>query len=481
MRTSPRDDSPVCYFDITDIVSYAMQNTRVSGIQRVQLNLLAHMVQRHGGRAVRCTFEHPRDRAMVEIDPTALLQNNEFDSDLILRQLDLGGQSRIFPSKVRMRRYLSRYRGHNLRRALAKAGIYLTALLFPGRLARMGLHRPTAAELAVVPVAQARVDRLPVNSAFICLGATWSLPRILAFGRAHAERGGAVVQLIYDLIPQVHPEYFARDLADDFKRWLTEIVQHTNLFICISRWTAADLQRFVGARNDIQIRAVAMAHEFARFERFAPVVPNGGDALEAASVPFVLCVGTLEVRKNGAALLQAWRLLGKRLGVRLPRLVFAGKQGWLIQEFRATLANDPELAQRVHIVESPSDQDLAFLYQRCLFTAYPSRYEGWGLPVGEAAWFGKYVISSNATSLPEVCGDLIDYFDPADLDALCGLLERAITEPAYVRAKEEAIARSPMRLWSDVADDIHRLIVMRDDVARPVAAAHHHVADNHDS
>ena len=59
----------------------------------------------------------------------------------------------------------------------------------------------------------------------------------------------------------------------------------------------------------------------------------------------------------------------------------------------------------MRIVDSPSDRELAYLYQRCLFAAYPSLYEGWGLPVGEAAWFGKYVISSNATSLPEVCGD----------------------------------------------------------------------------
>jgi glycosyltransferase involved in cell wall biosynthesis len=479
--TTPRDEPPVCYFDITDIVSYAMLNARVSGIQRVQLNLLAHMVRRHGGQAVRCTFEHPHQRRMVEIDPTALLLNSEFDSDLILRQLDLGGQSRIFPSKVRVRRYLSRYRGHNLRRAVAKAGIYFTALFLPRRLARMGLRRPTAAELAVEPIAQTPVDSLPVTSAFVCLGATWSLPRIVAFGRTHAGRGGAVVQLIYDLIPQVHPEYFARDLADDFSRWLSDIVQHASRFICISRWTAADLRRFVGARDDIQIHAVAMAHEFAGFERFAPVVPSSSEAREAAREPFVLCVGTLEVRKNGAALLEAWRRLAARLGERLPRLVFAGKQGWLIHEFKATLANDTELARRVRIVESPSDQDLAFLYQRCLFTAYPSLYEGWGLPVGEAAWFGKYVISSNATSLPEVCGELIDYFDPTSLDALCTCLARAITDPAYVRAKEEAISRSPMRLWSDVATDIHRLIVMRDDATPPVAAAYRHVADRLDS
>ena len=105
---------------------------------------------------------------------------------------------------------------------------------------------------------------------------------------------------------------------------------------------------------------------------------EGGEALAAADAPFVLCVGTLEVRKNGAALLQAWRQLAPRLGDRLPRLVFAGRQGWRIQEFKTALAKHPELARRVRIVDSPSDRELAYLYQHCLFAAYPSLYEGWG-------------------------------------------------------------------------------------------------------
>ncbi|HEY6356369.1 MAG TPA: glycosyltransferase, partial [Burkholderiaceae bacterium] len=173
-----------------------------------------------------------------------------------------------------------------------------------------------------------------------------------------------------------------------------------------------------------------------------------------------------------------------RLGDRLPRLVFAGRQGWLIHEFKTTLANDPELARHVRIVDSPSDRELAYLYQHCLFTAYPSLYEGWGLPVGEAAWFGKYVICSNATSLPEVCGGLIDYFDSGDLTALCANLERAISDPEYVHRKAQAIARSPMRLWSDVADEMHRFIISREgspSTPSPLAAAPHHAADQLDS
>jgi len=449
---------PACYFDVTDVVRYAMGYTRVSGIQRVQLNLIAHMVRHHGGQQIRCTFEHPHRQAMFEFDAGALVEDPEFDADMLLRRLGLSGQSKVLPSKPRVRNYLRRYSDNKLKRTAVKTDIYLSAYFYPRRLATFGLRRPNAAELAAPPIELHAIDRPPADAAFVCLGANWSYPRVMAFGRQHAQHGGIVVQLVYDLIPRSHPEYVSANLTKDFNGWLDEIVQYTRRFACISKWTAAEFSRFVGVRDGIEIRPVALAHEFQGFERFAPVTLPGGDAVDAAAVPFVLCVGTLEVRKNGAALLRAWSRLAARLGDRLPRLVFAGKQGWRIHEFKSTLAADPELARRVRIVNSPSDRGLAYLYQRCLFAVFPSLDEGWGLPVGEAAWFGKFTISSNATSLPEVCGELVDYFDPTDLGALCACLERALTDPQYVRNKEQAIVHSPMRRWSDVANDIFAFI-----------------------
>src|SRR5262245_20689277 len=134
--------APVCYFDVTDIVHYAAANARVSGIQRVQLNLIGHLVRRHGGAAVRCTFEHPRRKVMVEFDPTSLFETDEFDSEMLLRRVGLAGNSHLFPSKTTMRRYLRPYDKQKLRRMTAKANIMLSALLFPRRLATMGLRRP---------------------------------------------------------------------------------------------------------------------------------------------------------------------------------------------------------------------------------------------------------------------------------------------------------------------------------------------------
>jgi len=450
--------APVCYFDVTDIVHYAAANARVSGIQRVQLNLIGHLVRRHGGEAVRCTFDHPRRKVIVEFDPSSLFETDELDSEMLLRRVGLAGRSRVFPSKTMMRRYLRPYSKRKFRRMAVKAGILLSALLWPQRLAPMGLRRPTARELAVVPVTLHPVAQLPREARFVCLGAPWSHPRVIAFGREHAGRGGTVVQLIYDLIPLLRPEFVSRAMADNFGRWLDDIVHHVRHFVCISRWTQASMREFVGARDGVRIDAVAMAHEFDGFARFAPVAPERGAAREAASEPFVLCVGTLEDRKNGVALLRAWQRLAPVLGTRLPRLVFAGQRGWSIQSFMAVLEGDPDLAKRVRLVDAPSDRELAFLYQRCLFTAFPSLSEGWGLPVGEAAWFGKFTLSSNATSLPEVCGPLVDYFDPAALDELCAALQRALADPGYVRAKEQAIVHSALRRWADVADDLWSLV-----------------------
>jgi glycosyltransferase involved in cell wall biosynthesis len=83
---------------------------------------------------------------------------------------------------------------------------------------------------------------------------------------------------------------------------------------------------------------------------------------------------------------------------------------------------------------------------------YPSIHEGWGLPVGEAAWFGKYVIAAKVTSLPEVCGDLMDYVDPYDVHDIAGRIGFALDNPAYVKEKELAIRRASLRSWDDVAD-----------------------------
>ena len=175
-------------------------------------------------------------------------------------------------------------------------------------------------------------------------------------------------------------------------------------------------------------------------------------------MPFVLCVGTIEVRKNGFSLLKVWQQLLKELGDKTPQLVFAGKYGWKIEAFKKLLQEDLSLQQAVTIIPQATDADLATLYQRCLFFVYPSLVEGWGLPVGEAAWFGKYSVVSSSSSLPEVCGNLVDYADPGNITEITQSIKRAVLDEEYRKQREKNIAQASLRSWKNVAVHLKQIL-----------------------
>jgi glycosyltransferase involved in cell wall biosynthesis len=300
------------------------------------------------------------------------------------------------------------------------------------------------------------IDRLPADAVYICLGASWWFPQVWEFAAKHKTAGGTVVQMVYDLIPLVFPEYYTPREPPAFIAWLNRSLEYATRFVCISEWTANDLRKYASEHDANQlVRAVPLAHEFVGFDRTTRIEKSAALS-QFDSQEYVLCVGTIEYRKNNLAMLQIWQQLLAELGDQLPLLVFAGKYGKGGAEFQEFLGKDAQLAQKVRVVHAPSDLDLAWLYQNCLFTAFPSQFEGWGLPVGEAAWFGKYCVASHATSIPEVCGDLIDYVDPDDLANIKAGIKRPIVDRDFLKQREVRIANAKLRSWSDVADDIYR-------------------------
>src|SRR5262249_28986467 len=154
-----------------------------------------------------------------------------------------------------------------------------------------------------------------------------------------------------------------------------------------------------------------------------------------------LSVGSIDRRKNQALLYQLWRRLIERHGERVPPLVLAGRHGWRADEVLQDLQGDPVVRGRVVALADTTDAELRWLYGRCLFTVYPSHYEGWGLPVAEALAHGKYCLASATSSLPEVGADLADYADPLDLLGWQARVERALFDPGFLPAREERIRR----------------------------------------
>jgi len=165
----------------------------------------------------------------------------------------------------------------------------------------------------------------------------------------------------------------------------------------------------------------------------------------------VLFVSTIEVRKNHRLLVRIWRRLLERHGAdAVPSLIFAGQIGWLVDDLLADLVACDYLGGKIVLMPGLSDAELRQAYRSSQFTVFPSLCEGWGLPIAESLMHGKFCVASNRTSIPEVGGDLVDYFDPANEDDVLAKIERLLLDPAYLKAREARLeAEYRPRTWTD--------------------------------
>lgn len=178
---------------------------------------------------------------------------------------------------------------------------------------------------------------------------------------------------------------------------------------------------------------------------------------------FILCVGTIEPRKNYDSALEAFRIVAQRHDI---YLVVAGKMGWGMEEF-ASLATFWGVGERVIWLSYVEDDELTWLYKNCALFLYPTWWEGFGLPVLEAMGLGCAVVTSGVTSLPEVCGDAARFIDPKNplsiVEAVDDLLLNSQSRAALI---EKAKLRADLFQWSkaasilgEVYDRIHLDIV----------------------
>ncbi len=200
--------------------------------------------------------------------------------------------------------------------------------------------------------------------------------------------------------------------------------------------------------------SIFSAHELARelavpLERFTPIplgvsmqpalAPPSIDVRELA--PYVLFVGTSEQRKGILTLVHAM----ERVQHADPdlRLVIAGARG-------DGLRGDESIAMTElgHV----DDATLAALYRGAVAFAFPSRYEGFGLPVLEAMAHGAPVITTNVTAIPEAAGDAALYVTPDDADALAAAITRVRTDPMLAASlRERGLARAAQMTWQKTA------------------------------
>lgn len=186
--------------------------------------------------------------------------------------------------------------------------------------------------------------------------------------------------------------------------------------------------------------------------RFRPAVEAEVEAVRRKyGLPeqFILAVGTIEPRKNYTTLLAVYHALRDR-DPRL-RLVIVGKQGWRSETFFRQLS-DLGLQDQVLLPGYVADADLPALYTAATVFAFPSLYEGFGLPILEAMACGAPVVSSNTSALPEVVGEAGLLVPPRDAGALASALA-AVLDDAVLRAdlRVKGLAQAKRFTWAQAA------------------------------
>ena len=171
--------------------------------------------------------------------------------------------------------------------------------------------------------------------------------------------------------------------------------------------------------------------------------------------PFLLFVSTIERRKNHETLYRAYVELINQGVVDLPQLLFVGKIGWGVDDLLKDLQLDPRTHSYIQVLNHVTDAELAVLYESALFTLYPSLYEGWGLPIAESLAHGKFCLTSNNSSLPEVGQDYVEYLNAWDVPSWANKIAWYCKNPQALHEKEQRIlANYRATSWQDSSKSI---------------------------
>lgn len=262
---------------------------------------------------------------------------------------------------------------------------------------------------------------------------------------------GPAVTTVHDLSALNYPETHPVERVRFLDRHLPRTLERADAVLTDSRFIAEEIHTRLGVPR-AKLHTVALGvdpvYRPRAKDELAPALAMHGLVAGA----YLLVVATQEPRKNLVRLVRAYAALAAAQRARHP-LVIVGARGWLNHELERTLGplEASGSARRLGYV---SEEALPLIYAGARAFAFPSLYEGFGLPVLEAMASGVPVLTSNVSSMPEVGADIALGVDPLDEDALRAGLEHILDDDTW---RADAITRGPRHArqfpWSRCVDD----------------------------
>ena len=414
-------DAPPIHFDVSDLIYYYALESTPTGIQRVQQELAR-----------------------------ALLSGN---AD--------GVEAVIYDSAIQKWRTLPNAWVLSLIAAASE---------FPGTNdAWKEIYQDFSGKLAGFALTQFESGEWLIN-----VGASWSLPSYFVQVRQLRRRGVRFGVFLHDCIPVRHPAYFEYPHTIEHTYWLAQVNDSADLVICNSETTRNDFLELVKPRSVANVHVCKLDASWVENTSSPKSDIAAAELLSDFGImddDFVLCVGTIEPRKNHIALVHVWDKLRETHRAKCPKLLCVGRIGWkseaVISQAKALGLAD----QQIIFTGALPDDILSVLYRNCLFSIYVSYYEGWGLPISESLHAGKVCIAGNNTALKEAGAGCAIHVDERSESAIHEAIARLVDDPSALNAAEEKVRQEyRARDWPTIGAQIKSLVSdFADDGAAPPA------------
>lgn len=218
---------------------------------------------------------------------------------------------------------------------------------------------------------------------------------------------GKLILTVHDVFHLAMPQFVKGMHKQLYAKFMFHMAKYkANKIICVSNFTASELEKFVGVdKNNIKVIYNGIDEKWFNVKREKPIYYK----------PYLLYVGNVKPHKNLGNLVKAFDLIKDKI----PHdLIIVGKKEGFITGDKNIFNLTEKLSDRIIFTGRVDDNLLRQYYKQADLFIFPSLYEGFGLPPLEALATGTKVICSNILTLKEVCKNMVDYFDPLDINSI---------------------------------------------------------------
>ncbi|MFH0912386.1 MAG: glycosyltransferase family 1 protein [Patescibacteria group bacterium] len=251
-------------------------------------------------------------------------------------------------------------------------------------------------------------------------------------------RSVPVVTALMDFVSFVLPDRHEAKAVWLERMWMRPALRCSRKLIAISEYTKQDAVRLFGVSPE-KITVTYLAASFSLDQQDYPLpYPK-----------IILCVGTLEPRKNLERVVAAFNLIKPSLPD--AHLVWVGRWGWQSEGIRQAVASSP-FCSDIHILDNISASEKKSIYRQADVLVFPSLYEGFGLPPLEAMELGVPVVASRVSAIPEVVDEAGILIDPLSPTAIAEAIKNVLTDSQLAeRLRQKGLERAKLFTWDSTA------------------------------